>query len=173
MGLLPTRAAQGTPPAVQRLVPAWRANADTEGGAPPGPPGSGPPAMPIHAEIVPLATPAEDRERDRELVGEYYAFIGDRLKARHQQNRKLDFTVDGFRRGEWSRATERAEAEGREPPPGLELSPAELQEVAGLRGYKERCAFYLAKLNSVLTSVRGLLDSGNPPAAPSEVVAWR
>lgn len=171
MGLLPTRAAAGAPLISDRALPAWRANPIEAGGT--APLGGIPPSrLPARPDVLALEAPEEDEDRGKELVGEYYAFIGDRLKARHQQNRKLELTVDGFRRGAWSTAVERAEAEGLEPPPRLDLSPGELQELERLRGYKERCAFYLAKLDRVLAAVSTLLaeaDSG----PSSEVVAWR
>lgn len=171
MGVLPTAAPNGAPANFHRSFAAENAGA--------GPPhvssvqllGLSPPAR--KSGHAPPAPPLpSDGWRERELVGEYYAFIGDRLKARHQKNRALAGTVDGFRRSEWSEAAERAFEGGRPAPPTLDLSPAELHHLASVRGYKDRCAFYTAKLDRILEAV-GELTAEAATAIQPEVVAWR
>ncbi len=168
MGVLPTTAVSGAPGRTRSPPPAAGDEQVSSSGA-------------VHEVAVEPTTrntvqqapvPLVAEWRDRELVGEYYAFIGARLKARHQRNRKLEFTVDGFRRTEWAAATERASETGRPTPPALDLSPAELRHLAAVRGYKERCSFYTTKFDQVLEAVQELAAE-TPPTVQAEVVAWR
>jgi hypothetical protein len=172
MGVVPTVAPAGVPHGIVRSGPATTQTPQNQPVlSPVVAPVSKPPISQM-TEPAEAPIPSGDGWRDRELVGEYYAFLGDQLKLRHQRNRSLEYTVEGFRRTEWSEAAERAFETGKAAPPTLDLSPAELHHLASIPGYKDRCSFYHSKLDRVMAAIQELL-SGELSSTQPEVLTWK
>ncbi|HZH02144.1 MAG TPA: hypothetical protein VEY30_00085 [Myxococcaceae bacterium] len=108
---------------------------------------------------------------------EFYALVGERLKALHQKDPSRSTTIHGFKSKELKAAQDYAQKHGKELPPSLELSAGELEYFHGLKGYKDRQKAYHAKLDEVLSRVDELLKAQAAATleeikAKADVVSW-